>query len=101
MKTNIEIAAGHCRLKVAGRFDIETVLIFRNACRRLLAECPAGQIVVDMAGVDYMDSSALGILLVLQKDAAERGKTIALAHCQPFIRNILHTAKFDRLFAIT
>jgi len=100
MKAKIEVVTQHGLLKISGRFDIDTVLAFCDASRKLLAECRSENLVVDMAGVDYMDSSALGMLLVLQEDAEKRGKTVALTHCTPFIRNILHTAQLDRLFAI-
>lgn len=100
MKARIEILPEHGMLQIVGRFDLHAMSAFRTAFRRLLAECRADKLIVDMASTDYMDSSALGMLLEFRADAEKRDRTIVLQHCNPFIRNMLHTVQFHRLFFI-
>lgn len=100
MKARIEISPELGLLRIAGRFDLHAEFAFRTAYRRLLAESHAATLAIDMAQTNYMDSSALGLLLIFRHDAELQGKSVALKHCNPFILRVLHTAKFDGLFAI-
>jgi anti-anti-sigma factor len=53
-----------------------------------------------MAGTDYMDSSALGMLLLLRERVGNDKAEIAITHCNPEIRKIFKISNFDRLFKI-
>lgn len=55
---------------------------------------------IEMSGLDYIDSSALGMLLMLRDRAKKQDKTIALVNAQGHIRKVLDTAQSDRLFAV-
>lgn len=98
MKISSEIAAGRILLKVSGRFDMDTHHVFSGTYRKVFADNPQKQLVVDLADVDYVDSSALGMLLLLRQDAETHGVVVSLARCTPFVADILRTAHFDRLF---
>lgn len=98
MKITSEITSGRILLKISGRFDMDTHHVFRGIYRKVFADNPQKQLVVDLADVDYVDSSALGMLLLLRQDAENQGVAISLAHCTPFVADILRTAHFDRLF---
>lgn len=84
-------------LQLDGRFDFSTHQEFLNSCHLY----PRGQkqFVVDLAGVDYMDSSALGMLLQL-REQADKGQPVALINARSEVREILRIANFDKLFAI-
>ncbi|MEQ1874085.1 MAG: STAS domain-containing protein [Ilumatobacteraceae bacterium] len=47
------------------------------------------QLVADFAGVTFMDSSGLRVLLDAAMKAAAAGKTFAIAHPQPAIRRVV------------
>ena len=100
MNARITISPESGTLRIAGRFDLHALPAFRTAFRRLLAACEAARLVVDMAETDYMDSSAVGVLLLFRTDAEKRDRSVVLIHCNPFVRDMLHTAQFHRLFAI-
>lgn len=60
----------------------------------------AGGIVVDMSGVEFLCSCALGALISVQnKYRAERG-VLRLAGLREPVREIFETARLDQLFAI-
>ena len=55
--------------------------------------------ILNMSELTYLDSSALGMLLLL-KDYAQKDVNIAIVNCIPEVYKILEIANFDRLFAI-
>ena len=82
-------------IRIAGRFDFQCIKDFQPA----LAHHSAGWL-VDLKAVEFLDSAALGMLLMLRDWAAGDNATvrIRLAAGQP--REVLRMAKFDRLFAL-
>jgi HptB-dependent secretion and biofilm anti anti-sigma factor len=82
---------------VQGRFDFGVNREFRDAYK---SKSGIKLFRVDLSQTDYLDSSALGMLLLLKEYAdASHGKVV-LAHPQGNIRKILDIANFSRLFSI-
>ena len=57
--------------------------------------------VIDMKNVNYIDSSALGMMLLLHEHAAAHKGKVLIKNCNPEIKKILTIANFDRLFDIS
>lgn len=89
--------SGVVTISVSGRFDYFQHVAFR-AAHRPRHPGPKGY-VIDLDGVSYMDSSALGMLLVLRDQAGE-GVSITLARPRPAVRKLLEIANFQKLFRI-
>jgi anti-anti-sigma factor len=90
---------GCSRISLTGRFDFSKHRNFRDASEKALA---TGQSVhVDLREVTYIDSSALGMLLLLREKAHAIGKKVTIATKPGVVNDILGVAKFDGLFAIT
>jgi len=83
---------------VQGRFDFNLHQQFRTAYRERARG--AGRYVVDLGSTEYMDSSALGMLLLLREHAGGDGADVRLENCRPEIRKILAIANFDKLFKV-
>jgi anti-anti-sigma factor len=83
-------------LSVAGRVDHSTSEELRNALSAPLARCVAGQdhLVLDFAGVDYISSAGLRVLMLAAKQASAQKGFLALAAIQPLVREILEISKF-------
>lgn len=82
-------------LLIKGKFG-ENLL---NQFRETLARIKAGKrCVVDFSEVDYLDSTALGLLIILRERIGGTNQ-VSLAHCKPTVRHILETAKFGKLFS--
>ena len=83
-------------LSVAGRVDHATSEELRNALAAPLARCGAGQdhLVLDFAGVDYISSAGLRVLMLAAKQASAQKGFLALAAVQPLVREILEISKF-------
>lgn len=86
-------------LTVQGRFDFSTHSDFRKYSEQALEATDARQVVVSLAQVDYLDSSALGMLLLLREKAATIGKPeVVLSGARGMVLQVLEVANFSRMF---
>lgn len=81
-----------------GRFDYQCCLEFRNAMKPLLKDKAMDTLVIDLGQVSFLDSSALGLLLLLRQEAEMGSKSVVLANCGPDIEDILGAVHFRKLF---
>lgn len=87
-------------LALHGRFDFHTHRDFRTACEQPLEDQNLREIVIDLGGVEYLDSSALGMLLLLRERAESVGKSVTLAKMQGTVKQVLDVANFDKIFSM-
>jgi anti-anti-sigma factor len=81
-----------------GRFDFGAHQDFRNAYERV-SSTPQ-RYTVDLKDTTYLDSSALGMLLLLRDHAGGDNSLIRLVNCNPDVRKILAISNFEQLFNI-
>jgi anti-anti-sigma factor len=81
-----------------GRFDFSVQADFRKAYEGISNE---QQFVIDFAQADYIDSSALGMLLIARDYAGGDNAKMELVNCGPEIKTILEISNFHKLFNIT
>lgn len=86
------------KIKINGRFDFGIHQDFRKASEQ--ANGSVKSIVVDLQGTDYVDSSALGMLLVLRDKLGENKKAITIVNAKPEVKKIFQIASFDKLFTM-
>lgn len=86
-------------IKVSGRFDFAVQNEFRDC---YYDAGPEGNIkfVIDMGSANYMDSSALGMLLMMREYLGGNSADISIVNCSPDIKNILTVANFQSLFSM-
>ena len=70
-------------LRPQGRFDFNCFRDFRSTYEAALAQDGVKCVVVDLQQVQYIDSAALGILLLLRDKAAAQGAKVELAPRAP------------------
>lgn len=97
MRTTVNKTPQQVVIRLSGRFDFEARRDFDLAVREALDD-KARQVYVNLSEVEYMDSSALGMLLVLRDKAIEAGKQVAVGEAQGFVKKILEVANFQKLF---
>lgn len=88
----------HLIIRVDGRFDYSCHKMFRDA---FMTAPPALTYEVDLSKVNYLDSSALGMLLLLRDHAKSGDAAVSLTHCSKIVANLLKMANFHRLFLIS
>lgn len=85
-------------IKIDGRFDFSTHQAFRDAYEH--GDQDIKGYVVDLSDTTYLDSSALGMLLLLRDYAGGDGAAISIENCNSDVRRILAISNFEQLFAI-
>lgn len=83
-------------IHIAGRFDFSCHQSFMEGYRNY----PKGERLfqVDLAETEYMDSSAMGMLLQLREHSARGQGNIRLINANEAVRKVLDIANFGKLF---
>jgi anti-anti-sigma factor len=100
MEIRISIADKVARMSLGGRFDFSAHRNFRDASEQLLTQDEVDMLDLDLAAVSYLDSSALGMLLMLRDKARAARREVRLSHCSQPVRQVLEIANFGKLFRI-
>jgi anti-anti-sigma factor len=84
-------------IHINGRFDFATHQEFLRAYKAY----PRGEkaFVVDLKNAEYVDSSAMGMLLQL-RDYGKKDQSMQLVNGNDGVREILRIANFDKLFKV-
>ena len=85
-------------IRTDSKFDYSSHTEFR-ACYSSENSSSANYI-IDMRNTDYMDSSALGMLLLLREHVNDDRSKVSITNCNEEIKNILEISNFNKLFDI-
>lgn len=85
-------------ISVEGRFDFSSLQLFRNAYKNNTSEPDV--YTVDLKDSDYLDSSALGMLLALRDHAGGDQSDIRIINCNADVKKILVITKLNELFTV-
>lgn len=99
MGIDTKINSGVLQIKVTGRFDFGVHNEFREATR-MAEQGSVKTIEVDLSHTDYLDSSALGMLLVLRDKISGDKNGVQLKNARNEVKKILEIANFDKLFVM-
>jgi len=100
MEIKVTTAGSVATLYMNGRFDFSAHRSFKEAYDPLLLQKPITSLEVNLSNVAYMDSSALGMLLMLHERAQALGKEVVLSRANTTVMQILDIANFGKLFTI-
>ena len=85
-------------IKIQGRFDFSAHQDFRNAYENVSTK--PNDFIIDMKETTYLDSSALGMLLLLRDYAGGDSASIKISNCNDDVKKILTISNFEQLFSI-
>jgi len=85
-------------IAVAGKFDFQLYDEFRASYADTAGN--GVEYVVDLSDTEYLDSSALGMLLLLREHAGGESSNIEITQASPEVRKILDVANFGKLFKL-
>ncbi len=85
-------------ISVEGRFDFSAHQEFRESYER--SDIDPSSYVVDLNRTTYLDSSALGMLLLLRDHAGGDSAEIKIVNCNRDVKKILTISNFEQLFTI-
>jgi len=99
LKTQVSNDGQIVTISINGRFDFNLYKDFRDAYETGLNKGNV-KFIINLSQTEYMDSSALGMLLVLKERTGGDNSSIVLKNCNKEIKNILSISNFDKLFSI-
>ncbi len=100
MSITVQIHGPIASIILSGGIDYSTQEEFREANQRALSAKQVREIHLDFANVAFMDSSGIRALLILQKQAEEKGISLVVFNCSRSILEIFEIGGFDQMFTI-
>lgn len=94
---DLEQQPSHWLLKLHGDLDYGECASFRMNIDRILKSGPPATI-IDLSGLDYLDSSGLGLLLSLSKEYGGQGGKLVLVTNET-VDNILSLTRLNGIFS--
>ncbi|MFQ3234637.1 MAG: anti-anti-sigma factor [Paraglaciecola sp.] len=88
-------------IQIHERFDFGYYKEFTEQYQKALAENNVDEIVLDFRCVEYLDSSALGMMVLLHKKAKSNNVSVKISGTKERTMEILQIANFDQLFEIS
>ena len=98
ISTTVSETGNQVTIAVAGKFDFQLYDEFRASYADTAGS--GVRYVVDLAETEYLDSSALGMLLLLREHAGGEASDIEISQASPEVKKILDVANFGKLFKI-
>jgi anti-anti-sigma factor len=83
-----------------GRLAFGSYADFKAASVPLLDAPEVTEIHLDMSAVEYLDSSALGMILHFKQKTETAGKALAITHPSPPVAAVLKVVNFSKLMTI-
>ena len=100
MQITLNTSGDKLVMNLRGRFEFSVRRQFDLAIRDVLAS-PCRHLQVSLRDVEYMDSSALGMLLVMRDKLSAVGKKAVLVDAQGMVKKIIEVANFQKIFETT
>lgn len=98
VEMEVEQAEDQWTLRVAGELDYSECAAFRLHIDRVLKAAPPA-LIVDMSGIEYLDSSGLGLLLSLSREYTPHcGRLVLITN--PTVNSILELTRLTGIFSI-
>jgi anti-anti-sigma factor len=88
-----------CVVSLTGKFTFTDHSIFKN----IIDIIKGGQVkalTLDLSALDFIDSAALGMLLIARDESNKNGVTLTLSKPAGHIQKMFKVSKFDTLFTI-
>lgn len=98
LEINVDEADAYTICRPVGELDAFTVGRFREALTELGG---GGRLLIDLAGVPFLDSAGLGALIGGVRRAREAGGDVAVYGARPAVARLLHTTGFDRVASVS
>ena len=84
---------------LSGKFTFSDHPAFREILKKI-TESDVRQVILKMAAVDFVDSAALGMLLLARDEAQKYQKELVIHGATGQVKKTFELAKFDTLFVI-
>jgi anti-anti-sigma factor len=88
-----EVGSGGRRIALRGRLDTESAPVLDGRLETLLASPAVTAVLFDLAGLEYIGSAGIRVLIKTRKSLEARGGGMAVANLQPMVRQVFEIVK--------
>lgn len=100
MEYQLDSSSNGITLRLTGRFDVQAGFDFFAIATKAMRMPPAKGLDIDLAGVEYIDSSGIGKLLHIHRQLSEEGRRLCLVNASPAVRRALLTLGVDKIVTV-
>lgn len=94
------VTDGVAVVRVAGEVDVASCGVLRDGLLRIVTDEGFGGLVVNLAGVRFIDSSGIGVLVGVWRAVRATAGGLALAAPAPQARRVLDTAGLTKILPV-
>jgi anti-sigma B factor antagonist len=96
LNKNYDESLNSWQIDVSGEIDISTAQNLKDALVASYSE-HAGDIILDMSAVNYLDSSGLGVLISVYGDMKVSGHRLVLSELRDNVAKLLKITNLDKV----
>jgi anti-anti-sigma factor len=85
-------------ISVSGRFDFDVHREFREAYKNAVKDI---NFILDLQSTEYLDSSALGMILLLREFVNEDRRRLRIINSNPQVKEIFAVCNMDKIIDIS
>jgi anti-anti-sigma factor len=82
-----------------GEFDVASREALRQELRSALESCSGDTVLIDLSGVEFLDCTAVGILVRAHNEATGMGRRLVLLGASGGVQKLLDITHIDRTIA--
>ncbi|VBB05056.1 anti-sigma factor antagonist [Lucifera butyrica] len=99
MKKEVQVVKDQVLVTLSGGIYVEDAAELRE---QFIGYIDQGHknFIMNMAGVDYIDSSGLGVLVAIQKRALQHGGGVTLRGLQGLVKELIELTRLNKVFVI-
>ena len=86
-------------VQLAGRLDVHAAADVRLALADAV-DTGTGDLVIDLAALEGMDATGLGVLVSAHRKAGRAGRTLVLRDVSPPVSRLLYITRLDRVLRL-
>ena len=83
-------------ITVKGPMEMQTIKAFQNKISEMESSIHKDMI-LDMDAVDYIDSTGISVLIMINKQLAEKGKSLTIRNPSQRVKNLLELSSLSDL----
>jgi anti-sigma B factor antagonist len=83
-------------ITIKGPMEMQTVKVFQNKIAEMETSIQKDMI-LDMGDVDYIDSTGISILIMLNKQQREKGKALTIRNASQRVKSLLELSSLSDL----
>lgn len=94
------VEGGTCNISLKGKFSFSDHSEFKNILSAVNSEPAVRQVNLNLKDLEYVDSAALGMMLLLKEGADKNSKKLVLLEVNGQVKKMFEVSRFYEIFDI-